>query len=398
MNPDTQNSISLRLPLHAFEALGIWVLGYFVTFSAQAADFTEADRLFTLKVQPLLSEKCNGCHGDDAEKIKGDYNMLTREGLLAGGETFGTDVLVPGDAANSFLMETIRWSDPDFEMPPKENDRLTEEQIQQVEMWINAGAPWPDEASQLAIRENERKQKVTADGIIIDTSGGLGDEWTYRRYKAEDIWAFLPVKKPEAPKSASGNPVDGFVYAKLAGAKVAPAPQASALVLVRRATYDLIGLPPTPGEVYQFQQEWKKDKDAAWTALIDRLLDSPRYGERWAQHWLDVARYADTGGMSNDYERSNAWRYRDYVIRAFNEDKPYDRFVIEQLAGDELADAIRGANGKGDDATDDSRHPSQPAITHEQEAEWLVATGFLRMGAWDNAMVMKDEARQTVPR
>jgi mono/diheme cytochrome c family protein len=391
----------MKFPFFQF----LFAAGLFIPPPSQAADFTDADRLFTLKVQPLLSEKCNGCHGDDAGKIKGDYNMLTREGLLSGGETFGSEVLVPGDAAKSFLMETIRWSDPDFEMPPKENDRLTEEQIKQVETWINAGAPWPEEATQFAIREEEKKQKVTTDGIIINTSGGLGDEWTYRRYQPEDIWAFLPVIKPEIPVTSgrvpasqlptpisSPNPIDAFIGAKLADAKVAPAPQANPLILIRRATYDLIGLPPTPGEVYQFQQEWKKDKDAAWTALIDRLLDSPRYGERWAQHWLDVARYADTGGFSNDYERSNAWRYRDYVIRAFNDDKPYDRFVIEQLAGDELADQSV-AKRVGDD-------PQKVHATrlkgdyNEQEAEWLIASGFLRMGAWDNAMVKNEEARQ----
>jgi len=366
----------------------------FASATATAQDgekITAADRLFTLKVKPLLSEKCNGCHGDDAEKIKGEFNMLSREHLLAGGETFGKDVLVPGDAAQSFLIDTIKWSDPDFEMPPKENDRLTKEQIALVEQWIDAGAPWPGEAIQLAIREEEKKQKVTADGIIMDTSGGLGDEWTYRRYQPEDIWAFLPVEKPAVPAS-SDHPIDAFVGAKLAEAEIKPAPEANSLTLIRRATYDLIGLPPTPGEVHDFQQAWRKDKDAAWTALIDRLLESPRYGERWAQHWLDVARYADTGGMSNDYERSNAWRYRDYVIRAFNEDKPYDRFVIEQLAGDELADASV-AQRKGGDAKKVAATRLNGDYT-EQEAEWLVATGFLRMGAWDDAMVKKEEARQ----
>ena len=370
----------------------VFAMAVFLPALTHAENFTSADRLFTLKVQPLLSEKCNGCHGDDAEKVKGDYNMLTREGLLAGGETFASDVLVPGDAAKSFLMESIRWSDPDFEMPPKENDRLTEEQIKQVETWINAGAPWPDEAAQLAIRENEKTQKVTADGIIIDTSGGLGDEWTYRRYQPEDVWAFLPVKKPQAPESASDNPIDGFIDAKLSDAKFTAAAEADSLVLIRRASYDLTGLPPAPEEVTAFQKQWLKDKDAAWTALVDRLLDSPQYGERWAQHWLDVARYADTGGMSNDYERSNAWRYRDYVIRAFNDDKPYDRFVIEQLAGDELAD-----NSVAKRTGNDPKKVHATRLKGDytpQEAEWLVATGFLRMGSWDDAMVMKDEARQ----
>lgn len=357
-----------------------------------AEDDTEAERLFTLKVGPLLAEKCNGCHGNDSEKVKGDFNMLTREALLAGGETFGAEVLVPGDASKSFLVETVKWSDPDYEMPPKENDRLTTEQITMVETWINAGAPWPDAETQSAIRLAAAKRKVTEDGMIIETSGGLSDDWTDRRYQPEDIWAFLPVKKPEVPKSDSPNPIDAFLEAGLAAVGMTPAPQADSRTLIRRATFDLTGLPPSPAEIADFRKGWERDKEAAWTTLIDRLLDSPAYGERQAQHWFDVARYADTGGMSNDYERSNAWRYRDYVIRAFNEDKPYDRFTIEQLAGDELADASVAKRHGGDGSKVQAARLS--GDYNEEESEWLIATGFLRMGAWDNAMVKEEEARQ----
>lgn len=373
------------------------LLSLLTAVTSSAAEPSEGDRLFTLKVQPLFAKKCNGCHGDDPEKIKGDYDMLTREKLLAGGETFGSDVLVVSDASRSFFLEAIRWEDPDFEMPPKENDRLTEEQVAFVEEWINAGAPWPSDEVQLAIREEEAKKAVTDEGVIVKTSGGLGDEWTFRRYKAEDIWAFLPVVKPDVPQNnetGSGDaahPVDSFLLARLEEAGFGFAPEADPLTLIRRATYDLTGLPPTPEEISEFRTAWKADADAAWSTLIDRLLESPAYGERWAQHWLDVARYADTGGMSNDYERSNAWRYRDYVIRAFNEDKPYDEFVLEQLAGDELADislkerigdykAFVKARKKGD--------------YDSEEAEMIVATGFLRMGPWDPAMVKNPEARQ----
>ncbi|MGI9241077.1 MAG: DUF1549 domain-containing protein, partial [Verrucomicrobiales bacterium] len=331
-----------------------------------AAPATDAERLFTLKVGPLLSQKCNGCHGDDVDKIKGDLNMLTRESFLRGGEEIGTDVLIPGDADRSFLMDAIRWDDPDFEMPPKENDRLTEKQINEVAEWINAGAPWPNAEIQETIRLAERKRVVTEEGTLVDTSGGLGDGWTYRRYQPEDIWSFLPVEAPETPDDQA-NAIDAFVRGKLAAAGVEPASQADPRTLIRRATYDLHGLPPTPTETYEFSQAWKVDSEKAWSDLLDRLLASPHYGERWGQHWLDVARYADTGGFSNDYERSNAWRYRDYVIRSFNDDKPYDQFVREQLAGDEI-------------------DPEDP--------EMIVATGFLRMGPFDNAMVMKDEARQ----
>ncbi len=352
-------------------------------------NFNEADKLFTLKVAPVLSEKCNGCHGDDQKKVKGGYDMLTREKLLAGGDEFGKEVVVPGDAAKSFIIEAVKWDDPDWEMPPKENDRLSKEQIEDLEKWINAGAPWPNEETQVAIRKAESKKKVTADGVIVETSGGLGDEWTFRRYKPEDVWAFQPVVKPELPnEGAQSNPVDSFILAKLKEAGFELGAEAEPRKLLRRASYDLIGLPPTPREMDAFLAAWKKDSEKAWSAEIDRLLASPHYGERWGQHWMDVARYADTGGFSNDYERSNAWRYRDYVIRAFNEDMPYDQFIIEQLAGDELANqSVRKRGG-------DVKETRLKGDYNQQEAEWLVATGFLRMGPWDDAMVPFEEARQ----
>ncbi|MDF1752131.1 MAG: PSD1 and planctomycete cytochrome C domain-containing protein [Verrucomicrobiales bacterium] len=371
----------------------------FTVSPLRANEFSDADRLFTMKVKPIFSEKCNGCHGDDQEKIKGGYDMLTREKLLAGGESFGSDVIVVGDAAKSFFIEAIKWEDPDFEMPPKENDRLTAEQIKDIETWINAGAPWPDEAIQTAIREEESRQLVTDEGMIVPTSGGLADEWTYRRYQPEDIWAFLPLEKPPVPtvqgtvENGTGyNPVDSFVQAKLAKAGFEPAPKADSRTLIRRATYDLIGMAPTPKEVYDFNQAYQKDPNTAWTDLIDRLLSSKHYGERWAQHWLDVARYADTGGLSNDYERSNAWRYRDYIIRSLNEDKPYNEFVIEQLAGDEMADNSLRSRISDPAAYQKAREKGDQY--NEQEREWLVASSFLRMGPWDPAMVKNKEARQ----
>ncbi|MCB1226750.1 MAG: PSD1 domain-containing protein, partial [Verrucomicrobiales bacterium] len=382
----------------------------FLAGANPALSATDAERLFTLKVGPLIAEKCNGCHGDDPDKIKGEFKSLTREDFLKGGESFD-DILVPGDASKSRVLEMVRWQDPDYEMPPKENDRLTPEQIAHLESWIQAGAPWPNESMQAEIRYAESHKKVTEDGILVETSGGLGDDWTFRRYKPEDVWAFQPVVKPEVPKvepqvaesrlskaegsnvanetfknqkssfsnrdsKAATNPIDAFIGEKLAAARVAPAPPAAARTLIRRIRFDLTGLPPTPEEVAAFEKAHAQDPQAAVRDLTKRLLDSPHYGERWAQHWLDVARYADTGGMSNDYERSNAWRYRDYVIRAFNDDKPYDQFVMEQLAGDELAELKSNPKPKA------------------EKSELLVATGFLRMGPWDPAMVKNEEARQ----
>ncbi|MBK1833624.1 PSD1 and planctomycete cytochrome C domain-containing protein [Roseibacillus ishigakijimensis] len=358
--------------------------------SSVHGEFTEQERHFTINVLPVLSEKCFGCHGDPNQKIKGGLDMSSLEKLLHGGDNF-TDVLVPGDPAASFLMKTVRWEDPDYEMPPKENDRLDDRQIADLEQWIADGAPWPEESVQEEIFLAERERKVTAAGVLIENSGGLADTWTYRRYNPQDIWAFLPLDRSITPSPESPHPIDSFIQEKLTEAGVEKAPPADLRTLIRRASYDLTGLPPTPEEIADFLAASEKNPTKAWDDLIDRLLASPHYGERWAQHWLDVARYADTGGMSNDFERSNAWRYRDYVIRAFNEDKPYNEFIVEQIAGDELADNSlrkRVANEK------EFEKARREGLYNEQESEWLVASSFLRSGPWDPAMVMAPEARQ----
>ena len=356
---------------------------------------TEHDRFFTLKVYPLLREKCFACHGDVPEKIKGNLNLTTRENMLKGGE-HSKKVLVPGESNKSDLYHSVTWKNPDLEMPPKENDRLTEDQISLVEAWINTGATWPDESVRKSIREEQWSAPANDDGILIKTSGGQSDIWTYRRYQPEDIWAFQPVIKSELPETAEvGNhPVDAFIDVKRKARGFKRAVLAEDHTLIRRIYFDLIGLPPTPEEFKHWTTlfEESRDKTKPTEALIDALLASPHYGERWAQHWLDVARYADTGGMSNDYERSNAWRYRDYVIRSLNEDKPYNQFIVEQIAGDELADAsVRIRLNLNEEEVHKVRLEGKYS---EQEAEWIVATGFLRMGPWDNAMVKAPEARQ----
>ncbi|MBG88261.1 MAG: hypothetical protein CMO80_15340 [Verrucomicrobiales bacterium] len=350
----------------------------------------EFERLFTLRVKPLLSEKCFGCHGGDLhKKPKGSFDLTTRSRFLKGGSEF-SNALVPGSSAQSYVMKMIKWEDEDYEMPPKKNDRLNEEQIADFARWIDAGAPWPSEERQKEIHLAEQSKKRTKDGVMVTTSGGLADEWTFRRYQPEDIWAFQPVKKPRVKSQM--NPIDALVRSKLSKAGFKPAPKADARTLIRRATYDLTGLPPTPNQVYKFHQAYQKDPDQAWSDLIDRLLASRHYGERWAQHWLDVARYADTGGYSNDYERSNMWRYRDYVIRAFNSDKPYNQFIIEQLAGDELADASLNKRIKDWNKFQSARQNGKQY--NDKESQLLVASSFLRMGPWDPAMVKKPQARQ----
>lgn len=189
-------------------------------------------------------------------------------------------------------------------------------------------------------------------GERVRTSGGQSDEWTNRRYQPANLWAYRPVRRTVPPETAV-HPVDAFLVARLPRG-LTPAPPTDRRTLIRRLSFDLTGLPPTPQAIDRFLADDRRD---AYQQLVDRLIDSPRYGEQWGRHWLDVVRYADTGGFANDFLRPNAWRYRDYVIRSFNDDKPYNQFVREQIAGDELT-------------------PRTP--------EHLVAVGFLRMGPWEH--------------
>ncbi len=321
-------------------------------------------RLFARHVQPLLQAKCWSCHGADRQELRGDLDLTSREAMLRGGET-SDRVLVPGAAMDSLLYAAVTWSDPSYEMPPKENDRLTPKQTEYLRDWINAGAPWPGDDELAALIAD-----ADQDGIQMTTSGGLSDDWTRRRYRAEDLWAYQPLVKPTVPEvhgTHSINPIDAFIERQLAEVHLTPGPLADRRTLLRRLTFDLIGLPPTPQEISNFVDD-PSDDETALAHVVERLLASPHYGEQWGRHWLDVVRYADSSGFANDYERGNAWRYRDYVIRALNRDKPYDQFVREQVAGDEL-------------------DPENP--------ELLIATGFLRMGPWElTGMEVAKVARQ----
>ncbi len=344
------------------------LIGWFLAGSCWAAESIpqadhEGDRLFATEIQPLLAAKCLACHGQTPDLVLGGLDLTAREGVLREGNS-GRPAIVPGDPDGSLLYQAISGGEGVPPMPPKENDRLDVNQLAHVREWIEHGAPWPGEAEIDTIRAASRPQSADGARVSVVTSGGQTEAWTQRLYDPEDIWAFQAVRKPPVPSVAARNPIDAFHRAKLADAGIDPAARADERAALRRVYYGLTGLPPTPEQ----SREFLADADpGAWERLVDRLLDSPRYGEQWGRHWLDVVRYADTAGNSNDYERSNAWRYRDYVIRAFNADKPYDRFVIEQLAGDEL-------------------NPDDP--------EMMVATGFLRMGPWGSAMVPKKMARQ----
>jgi len=286
-----------------------------VTFAAS----TEADHagieFFEQKIRPVLIEHCYKCHSKDSEKVKGGLLLDTRDGLLKGGDT--GPAIVPGDPEKSLLIKAVHYADEDLQMPPRKNGgKLSDEQIADLEAWIKMGAPDPRA------------------GSVVHTGPPLSDPEKVRNH-----WAFQPIQHPPPPAVKNQrwvrNPIDAFVLAKLEARGMAPSRRADKRTLIRRVTYDLTGLPPTPAEVEDFLAD---DSPEAFARVVDRLLGSPRYGERWGRHWLDVARYADTKGYVFEEERryAYAYTYRDYVIRAFNEDLPFNRFIIEQLAADRL--------------------------------------------------------------
>ena len=257
------------------------------------------------EIWPILESHCVECHGPD--KQKSSLRVDSREALLKGGDE--GPAIVPGHPEKSRLLELVSSTDDEERMPPKD-EPLTAEQIGKLRQWIAEGAAWP-----------EREHAPVA----------------------AKHWAFEPVTRPPVPASDQANPIDAFITAKLAEQGLRMSPEADPRTLIRRVTLDLTGLPPTPEEVEAFVAATHRDPNAAMASLVDRLLASPRYGERWAQHWLDVIRYADTTGYESNAIRPSAWPYRDYVIAALNADVPYPRFILEQLAGDTLGvDAATG--------------------------------------------------------
>ena len=263
---------------------------------------------FETKIRPVLVERCIECHG--AEKQKGGLRLDSREGWVKGGDSGGA--IVPGEVEKSVLIKALRYTDADLKMPPeKKGGKLSVQEIADFEAWVKAGAPDPRSLADAPVKR------------------AVADPKTF--------WSFQPVRAVTPPTVTRSEwvktPVDAFLLAKLDAAGLTPAPPADARTLVRRAYFDLLGLPPTPQEVDVFVNDTAPD---AFARMVDSLLASPRYGERWGRHWLDVARYADSGGFETDMYYRNAWRYRDYVVKSFNDDMPYDRFVQEQIAGDEL--------------------------------------------------------------
>lgn len=283
-----------------------------------SAPTPEAIAFFESRVRPLLVERCYSCHSQQSEKLKGGLLLDSRAGLLKGGDS-GKPGAVPGNPAGSLLLEAVGYENQDLQMPPK--GRLSAAEIRDLTEWVRLGAPWPAETS-------------------VGTAPARKTFDLDQRRRSH--WAWRPIAAPVPPEVRDTawvrNPVDRFILARLEGAGLRPAPEAEPRVLLRRLSFALTGLPPSPEEARACASSTRPDALSAW---IEQGLASPRYGERWARHWLDLVRYAETLGHEFDYPRHHAWRYRDYVIRAFNADVPYDTFAREHIAGDLLPEPRR---------------------------------------------------------
>ena len=333
----------LFLPLSLTALLPI-ALG--LTTAQTPSPLSQAEKLkfYTTKVAPVLKANCLVCHSDPKEP-SGGLLLTKRDAILKGGVT-GPAVLL-NNVDKSLLVEVIRYQGrmmpPSGKMPQASIDTLVE--------WVKMGLPMPGPKAGEAEPVHHGPPPVNAE--------------------TKKFWSFLPIKRPAVPilaktktlKAQPKNPIDAFILAKLAKAKLSPAPLANKVALLRRATYDLTGLPPTPKEVASFLND---KSPTAYEKVVDRLLASPHYGEKWARHWMDLVRYAETNSFERDDPKPFAWKYRDYLIRSFNSDKPYSQFLTEQLAGDEL-----------------------PKPTPET----IIATGYYRLGQWDDEPADPEQAR-----
>ena len=288
---------------------------------------------FEKSIRPVLASKCYKCHSAESEKVKGGLLLDTREGIRRGGDS--GHAVVPGHLSESLLLKAIRYTDDDLKMPPAKNGgKLPDSVIADFEKWIQMGAPDPREGAAKVVRKE------------MDFN------------KAREFWSFQPPQAAPAPKVADvawpRTDIDRFILAAAEAKGVQPVADAERRTLIRRVSFDLVGLPPAPGEVEVFVNDRSPQ---AFELVVDRLLASPQFGERWGRHWLDVARYAESTGKERNFAFPDAWRYRDYVIASFNRDKPCDQFIREQIAGDLL--------------------PSKGAA---ERNEHLIATGFLAIG------------------
>jgi cytochrome c553 len=291
-------------------------------------------------VRPVFADNCYRCHSTSAPKVRGGLYLDSLTGILKGGEDGA--VIIPGDPDKSPLISAIRREDKDTAMPPK--TPLEESAVLALTQWVKMGAPGPADI-------------VAAPGKAAPPRDPTAE---YDRLRHE-LWSWQSIKNPAVPTGPddawASNNIDRFVLAKLEESDLHPSAKADKVTLIRRATFDLIGLPPTPAEVDAFVKDSSPD---AFSKVVDRLLASPHFGERWGRHWLDVARYGESTGMTRNLPYFYAWRYRDYVISAFNQDKPFNRFITEQIAGDQL-----------------------PAANDAQRDQLTIATGFLAIGPKD---------------
>jgi len=278
------------------------MLGLLAGVRAWAAD-PAGITFFEQKIRPVLVEQCYECHSAEAKKLKAGLLLDTKAGWEKGGDS-GTPVVLPGRPEESLLLRAMQHADPDLAMPPKQ-PRLPEATLADFVTWIRMGAPDPREAGGAVARRADKS-------------------W----------WSLQPLRPAEPPAGAAPHPIDRFVDAALGPQGLARNPPAAARELIRRMTYDVIGLPPTPGEVANFARDFAADPSRATEALVDRLLASPHYGEQWGRHWLDVVRFGESIGFERNVIIDDLWPFRDYVIASLNADKPFNRFIVEHLAGD----------------------------------------------------------------
>ncbi len=300
---------SARARLTALAAM-TWLFSC-VEYATMADEPAPVD--FASTIRPIFERNCFKCHG--AEKQRGGLRLDVRESVLAGGDS-GEPAVVPGKVESSALLERVSSDKDDRRMPPK-GKRLSVDEVSLLRRWVAAGASWPAEAKGAAVTRGRSAMVVTeAD---------------------RDHWSFRPLRPISPPRTraagAVSNPIDDFLNTARKAKNLTPAPDADRQTLIRRVTFDLIGLPPDFDDVTAFAGDRSPD---AYERVVDRLLASPQYGERWGRHWLDLARYADSDGYESDLDRKTAYRYRDFVIHALNDDMPFDQFVRWQIAGDEL--------------------------------------------------------------
>jgi hypothetical protein len=325
------------------------VLGGFAKANAEEFD-REGIAFFESKIRPVLIRECYSCHSNQTGNARGGLRLDTRQLCLIGGDAGAA--VVPGDLDESSIWAAINYDS--YEMPPR--GKLPQSTIDDFQRWIEMGAPDPRETKVTAIKSN-----IGDD----DIENAKANFWAYQApRKAPEVGGVDLFQDPgtvgSLTRSTTGNAIDRLVLARLKQEGLAPAPDADARTFLRRLSFDLIGLPPTPTQLADFESDWKTNPDQAVAKAADRMLASDQYGERWGRHWLDVARYAESSGRGVNMTYPNAWRYRDFVIDSFNDDKPFNEFVVQQIAGDLM-----------------------PAPSDEKWAENLVATTFLAMGAKD---------------